>query len=582
MEESNYWTRWERKRISRKALLAGSATAALGGAAALMVGCGGGSDNGPSSGTATAIRSQGAAGSPRAGGEIVQGFLINILGIDPHVDLTGLFIVPLLYTYLYSWRPFAEEAIFNDFATSLEIPDPDHLTFIYKLRPGIKVYSNPGNPAAGDELYSEDVKQSFNRRGTSITAPDKRFAFRLAGSREATALLPALQTPDRYTFTYTMKEPFVPAVREVSNPTWAIMPAKVIEKYSTFQLGGLSQKAFGSGAFMLEEFNGYERIVMKRHPEYFLSPRPWLDKYNIVIITDPSSLLAAFDSGQHDIGGALLNKKQADDRKADGSKIIVSNPTRFYPCVHFKMHRPPWEDIRVRKAFDLAMDRDQQIEVIWDGEGNYNGPVQWLMQRFALPQEELRTFQRHDVEEAKALLREAGYEGGITAHLKIPKVPGAPFIVDLASLIKDQVSKVGFNMIIDEVELGTYIANVSLPSNFDVAFFPNLPYDEPDRPLSFYWTQGVTGTGNWNNYTNPDFDALYDAQSRDFDDAHRVQTILEAQRLVLKDYGPQLTLPSGNFNLGRQSYVHVPYSFGEDPPKDVAPQGADIWTEKGT
>ena len=128
----------------------------------------------------------------------------------------------------------------------------------------------------------------------------------------------------------------------------------------------------------------------------------------------------------------------------------------------------------------------------------------------------------HDPQKARQLLSAAGYDSGFEAQMKIPRVPGAPIIADLASLIKDQLGKVGINLLLDEVELGTFIANVILPGNFDLAFFPNLPYDEPDRPLSFYHTRGVTGVGNWNNYTNPELDKLIDAQESEFDEAKRI------------------------------------------------------------
>jgi ABC-type transport system substrate-binding protein len=148
------------------------------------------------------------------------------------------------------------------------------------------------------------------------------------------------------------------------------------------------------------------------------------------------------------------------------------------------------------------------------------------------------------------------------------------------------VGKVGINLLLDEVEIGTFIANVILPGNFDLAFFPNLPYDEPDRPLSFYHTRGVTGVGNWNNYTNPALDKLIDAQESDFNEDSRIQTILEAQRMILKEHGPQITLPGGNFYGARWKYVHHPYQFfldlgeGDIPPDKIGPAGADGWTEK--
>ena len=591
MEESNYWTRLNRKRIGRRALLSAGATTALGAAAAAVVGCGGGgngngnggssSDNGPGETSAPQVY-----GPPVPGGTIIQGRLLNVLGIDPHIDLTGLDIDMRLYSYLYSWKPFDEKAIFNNYALSVEMPSPDQTEFIFSLRPGVKIQPQDDNPAKGEVLTSTDVKESWVRRGTAITAPDKRFPLRISGtaSPDANALRAALQTPDANTFSFKMSSPFVPAFREMSNPTWAIVPAKVIEKYgSSFTYGGLGQKAWGSGPYMLDEFRGTERIILQKHPEYFLSPRPWVDEIRYIIITEPQSLLAAFDSGQHDINGALMNKAQAEERMKKKDLIVVKAPTRFYPVIHFKI-RPPFDDIRVREALDLGIDRDEIIDLIWDGEGNYNGPVQWLLARFSLPQDELRAAMPYDPQKARQLLTAAGYDNGIEAKMKIPRVPGAPFIADLASLLKDQLGKVGIKLLLDEVELGTFIANVILPGNFDLAFFPNLPYDEPDRPLSFYHTRGVTGVGNWNNYTNPDIDKLIDAQSVDFNEESRIKTILEVQRMILKEHGPQITMPGGNFYAARHNYVYFPYEFGVDPGEgalkdnEIGPEAADIYT----
>src|SRR5450756_711557 len=110
MEDTNYWSRLTNRRISRRTLLGATATTALGGAAAMIVGCGGGG----SSGSSTASGTRAPVGSPVAGGSITDGRAVTVLGIDPHIDLTGLDIDTLIYPYLYSWIPGKEEAIFNN------------------------------------------------------------------------------------------------------------------------------------------------------------------------------------------------------------------------------------------------------------------------------------------------------------------------------------------------------------------------------------------------------------------------------------------------------------------------------------
>jgi len=566
MAESTYWNRFWRRRISRRALLGAGAVTALGAAGAAVVGCDG---NGGPTGTTPRTGSPVAAGTPRPGGSITQGRLIEAAGIDPHIDLTGLDIDMLVYTYFYSWRPSVDEIDLNNFVTEFELPDPLHYNFT--LRRGVK--NSPAGPAADEELTSTDCLESFIRRGTSISAPDRRYPQRFLPENGG-----RLETPDPYTFNIGLTRPFIPALQDMANPTWAIVPAKVIDKYET----RLSQAAFGSGPFMVDEFRGAERIVLKRNPNFFLDPRPWLDEVRMIVIQEGSSLVAAFRSGQHDVGGAVLTKAEAEDLMEDGRFDVDAYPSLFYPVIHMKVIRQPFDDIRVREAIDLALNRDDFINVIEDGQGFYNGPIQWPQVKWALPQDELRSFYRHDIDEAKRLLKEAGLPDGFSAKMKLPKVPGATFVIDTAVLVKDQLARVGINIQLDEIELGTFISNTILSGNFDMAFFPNLPYTEPDRPLSFYHSKGVTGTGNWTNYTNPELDKLIDAQAEEFDVEKRREIILEAQRMILPEHGPQLTLVGGFDYYARWKHVHVPTVFGplgQELPPGGGPYGADIWVD---
>jgi peptide/nickel transport system substrate-binding protein len=578
MEQPNYWQRLAKRRVSRRSLLVAGGTAALGGATALVVGCGGGDGNGNGNGNGNG-QSGDPNASPRPGGNVTFGRLLNIGGIDPHIDLTGLDIDAMLYSYLYSWDPIDEELVFNNLAEEFENPDP--LTFIFKIRPGVMM--QPGDfPGAGEELTSEDVKRSFIRRGTSFTAPDKRFPFKIAGSSNAPDLAPKLFTPEKYLFNFNMTTPFVPAIREMANPTWAITSAKVIEEFGErFGTKSLSQDAYGSGPFMLEEFKGSEKVVLRKNPNYFHKGYPLLDSITHIIITEGSSLLTAFENGAHDVNGSVLTRAEFQEKQDDDRFSVARAFSFFYPCIQFKM-KAPFNDIKVREAIDVVLDRDEFINTINDGEGQYNGPIQWVQRKWALPQEELREFYVRDVQKAKQLMSAAGYEDGFDVTMKIPKVTGATFIERSASLIKDHLAEININIQLDEVEVGSYIASTILPGNFDMTFFPNLPYDEPDRPLSFYHTRGVTGTGNWTNYTNPALDKLIDKQSEQFDEEERLQTILEAQRMIIREHGPQITLPFGYQYAARWSYVHFPYELGQAFPDDILPFGCQIWTEEGT
>jgi len=566
--QSDYWQRLAAKRLSRRRLLAGAGTAALGGAVAMLVGCGsGGGGRSASSATTTA------APSPVAGGNVTFGRLAYVLGIDPHIDLTGLDINRLVYSYLYDWDATTEEMVLNNLAEGFEQPDP--LTYIFTLRQG--VMTHPGDYAgANDEMTAEDCRQSFLRRGSSITSPDKRFPYRIAGSRDKAMLDAALQAPDRYTFTFTMADPFVAALSEMARSSWAIVPAKVINEYGL----RLSQRAHGSGPFMLEEFRGTERIILRRHPNYFHQGRPYLETIAYLWITDGSSLLDAFESGVHDVCGATLDKEWYDgNKRKDEYRVSRGNALSFH-AIQYKITRPPFNDPRVLAAIDLAIDRDSYIETVLDGEGQYNGPVPWALQQWALPQEELRAFYEPDRGRARALLAEAGHGAGFRVTLKLPRVSDAVFLADTASLIVQSADRIGVDLELDAPH-PISVPILVLPGNFDMALMRVGPIDEPGQALSAYHSNGTTGNGNETNYTNPQLDQLIDAQAREFDPEVRRGLIYEAQRLILREHGPQVALPSGYEYSARWRHAHFPGEDGAAPPPGKLPYGCDIWTEKG-
>ena len=98
MAESTYWNRFWRRRISRRAVLGAGAVTALGAASAAVLGCNSGGGNGNGNGDGNGVgNTPEALLTPVAGGNVTQGRLLNALGIDPHVDLTGLDIDALMY-----------------------------------------------------------------------------------------------------------------------------------------------------------------------------------------------------------------------------------------------------------------------------------------------------------------------------------------------------------------------------------------------------------------------------------------------------------------------------------------------------
>ena len=108
-----------------------------------------------------------------------------------------------------------------------------------------------------------------------------------------------------------------------------------------------------------------------------------------------------------------------------------------------------------------------------------------------------------------------------------------------ATVVKEQLAKVNINMNIIPKELGTYLAQNLYGRNFQGTMYYNLPYVEPDRPLCAYYSKGQAGF-SFSGYSNPAIDAWIEKERAEFDNDTRRQIILDAQREMIKEHGPQI------------------------------------------
>ncbi len=551
LDRDSYWARMLSRRLSRRSALRAGAVAALGAAGLSLARC---TDDGEPVPAPTGTV---AAGQPRRGGIVTHGRAVDPVDLDPHTSITAMDIFVKVYSNLYFVVPGGETQM--NLAESFEIPDDQ--TFIFTLKEGAKFHDI--DPVNGREVTSEDVAYSFKRRGTAIEAIDKRF-WKLIQN--------GMETPDKHTFKVTLDRPFVPAFIEIANPTWTVVPPEAVEEF-----GNLKQKGIGSGPFMIQRFVRAESVELVRNPDFFLPGRPYLDGHEYVVIPSHDTLLAAFKSGQHDVNGANLDALKVRDLEANPDITVLTTPNFYFPQVGLNMTRAPFDDIRVREAVDLAIDRQELIDKIAFGEGKLNGPIQWGQTSWALSQEELGSLLPYDPERARQLLADAGHEGGFQVTLRTAMVKG--FWEDTVTLVAEQLSRVGINVNLQVMDLAAWLVTVLLPGDYDMTFGVNLPYNEPDRPLSFYHSAGVTGSGSPTNIPDPEIDALIEKQQVTFDEVERHRLIEEVQRLVLRRHGPALPLFSNYYHVAFWNRVK-----GWWPPDQEGTYGNiynwDIWLDE--
>ncbi|MGH9201640.1 MAG: ABC transporter substrate-binding protein, partial [Vicinamibacterales bacterium] len=508
MVRRNYWDGLQR-RLTRRRLLAAAAT--LTGSLAAGAACGG-AINAPLNATPH-------PGPPQAGGALRLALFFDPDDLDP---ATGGFAFPVfqrVYSFLFHLHGKTFEYM-PDLAIDFE--QPDEVTYIFGLRRGVNFHDL--QPVSGRELTAQDVLYTLDRLKLAFNSIDPGFMWRIAKSVEA---------PNDHMVKITTQKPYASALQILGGFWYAIVPHELAEMYR-----GLSKNAIGSGPFILERFEQESGAALRRNPDYYGAPEPYLDALEIGVVGDYTNLLTQFRTKNLDVNTAPLDSPRWEALRRELNGVQSSkNPGILAPWIGMNINRPPLNDPRVRRAIDIGIDRRQMIDVLAFGDGKLNGPIPWGNEIWALPQEELEAFYVHDPVEARRLLEEAGVDD---VKLKHVVTTALPLGREIGAIIKEQLRPLGIDITIEVLEQNAFIERVFLQRRFDTCGFDWFPVLDPTVSLRFVDSGDIFG--RIFGFFDPEVGRLYDRMQSTFDLEQRIAVVHELQRAVLKLHGPVLYL----------------------------------------
>jgi peptide/nickel transport system substrate-binding protein len=463
-----------------------------------------------------------------------RGGVLTIRGWDPpHFDphLTVSYKTHIAYSFTHSRLvkhkagPGVQPGVFSiegDLAESWTQPNEN--TYVFKLRRGVRWHNKP--PVNGRELDAEDVVYTLDR---FRTVKGNANAYMLAALDKVEAL-------DKYTVKFTLKEPYAWFLDIMANP----MAVCIVAKECVEKMGDLKKQeaTVGTGPWMLDSYRPNVGMTLVRNPAYFVPGLPNIDRIEILVDEDKASRIAAFLTGKYDLGTEFPGTIDWTDwdivKKGRRDLKTMMYPSNVMSHIYVRNDKPPFNDVRVRRAMSLAINRQAIIDATYEGNGAFNPPVPAALKEWSVPIDQIGEGARYykpDLAAARKLMAEAGHPNGFQTTMDFTTY-GSPVLVDQMQLVLKDLKSIGIEVKLNTKEYGAYIATTFYGKYDSMAFGPQTPFLEPDNFLyGQYYPGEIKNHGHINDPVVAD---MLIRQRRTPDPAKRREQIFEIQRYLAK------------------------------------------------
>ncbi|MFA5551813.1 MAG: ABC transporter substrate-binding protein [Trueperaceae bacterium] len=443
------------------------------------------------------------------GGTLVAAWAQDPVGLDPHITSarSSLQVLENVLDTLVVLD--ADQNVNPSLAESWDVSD-DGLVWTFTLRQNA-AFSN------GRGLTAADVVYTYDRMLDPATASGQ--AYLLAGVTD-------VQAEGDYTVAFTLAAPNPAFLSKLaSSKAVGIIARESVED------GTINTSPIGTGPFMITDFQPGIQLTLERNPYYWQEGLPYLDSVQIRVITDESVRRSALVSG--DVDWAISVPAQAIEELKGRDDVVVDEvPAGAYWYIGVNTMHEPLDDVRVRQAIAWAINREQIAEVATFGTAlATQDPIPassgWATNYAPYSQ---------DLEQAAALLAEAGYADGFTMEI----MPTTQYeeSVRIAQMLQAQLAPLNITTTIRTLEWAEWLQEQG-DGNYDTFVCSWNGNIDPD---DFFYAQQKTGeVFNFTGYSNATVDELL-AEGRQTAEADERREVYARINRIVVDEAPYIYL----------------------------------------
>jgi oligopeptide transport system substrate-binding protein len=507
----------------------------------------------------------------------------NIKSLDPAVayDVVSLEVMPMavesLFQYKYTKVPLELEPLL---AEAMPLVSKDKKTYTIKIKKGVLWQDDAAfDKGVGRELKAADFVYAWKRMLLPVVESPGTWIFdgkvvgwdaykkKLVegGKEKADELLQqdveGLKTTDDYTIQIQLLQPYPQLLNALAMGFGAPVAKEVIAKYGQ---QGLNERMIGTGPFILKSFVKNSRVVLVKNPKFrgevypsegdadaqktgLLAAAgkkmPFVDEivYSIIIESQPRWL--QFMKGNLDTAvipkdnfdAAISNGELKDDLKGRGIQLSkFEEAVIWYFNFNMKDKLVGGKAVDLRRAIVMAIDREELIRKFANGRGVKATSIVPRVVDGNTGRPEL--VGDYNVEEAKKYLAKAGYPGGKgLPSIKFDLRGSSTDSKQQAEFFKQELAVIGVNL---DIVVNTFPAYLEKEKNGNLQFFMGgwvADYPDAENFLFLLASKNVSPGPNASNYTNPEFDKLYEKMATMTPSPERTEIIKKAEDIAFKD-----------------------------------------------